>query len=89
MFETIIKNFLPRVVQDLLTSAAALLVAHGYITSSQEQGFIGSGFFLVMLVANYMIGQNRKVNAASAGASAVGGSLSPQVATLIAKGKAP
>ena len=86
----ILKSFAPRAVQDLITTAAALLAAHGYITpGAQEQRFIGASFFLVMLIVNYIIGQNRKADAAHAGANAVGASISTAEASAIAKGKTP
>jgi len=81
----LLKSFLPRIVQDILTSAAALLVAHGYIASSDVQGFVGSTFFLAMLIVNYVIDQSGKANAAAAGANTIGGALSPSQATAIAK----
>jgi hypothetical protein len=89
MLETLLKNFLPRIVQDILTSGAAVLVAHGYITTDQQQGLIGSAFFIAMLIINYVISQNRKANAAHAGANAVGASISAEQAATIAKGKIP
>ena len=89
MVETLLKNFLPRIVQDLVTSAAAILAAHGYIAASQEQAFIGSAFFLVMLAINYMLHTNRKADAATAGANAAGGAISSETALAIAKGKTP
>lgn len=89
MIETILKNFLPRIVQDLVTSAVAILAAHGYITQSQEQATIGSAFFLAMLVINYVLHTNRKADAAAAGAVAVGGAISSETALAIAKGKTP
>ena len=88
MLDTL-KVFLPRAVQDILTGLASILAAHGYINSSQEEQFIGAGFFLVMLVVNYFIAQSRKAAAATAGAAAVGAILSPASATLIAQGKSP
>lgn len=84
-----LKGFVPRAVQDLITSAAALLVAHGYITSSQEQGFIGSAFFLVMLAVNYFIAQSRKTAAVKDGAMYAGQVISNAEASAIVKGKTP
>lgn len=85
----ILKTFAPRAVQDLITAAAGIMVAHGYISASQEEGFIGSAFFLAMLVVNYFIAQNRRANAAIAGANAAGATITPATATAIAKGKTP
>lgn len=64
-------SFLPRAVQDLLTTLAGILVAHGYVTADQSQSFIGATFFLVMLVINYFIAKYRKNKAAVAGGLAV------------------
>lgn len=85
----LLKSFLPRVVQDILTSAAAILASHGVIAADQEQQFIGATFFLAMLIINYFVAMSRKANAAQAGAAAVGGILPPSTATAIAKGKTP
>jgi hypothetical protein len=89
MFETLIKNFLPRALQDVITTAVSLLAAHGYITQNDVQSTIGSLFFLGMLVVNYFIAQNRKSTAAVAGAAATGSYLAPADASAIAKGKTP
>lgn len=89
MFDTLIKNFLPRIAQDLITSLVALLAAHGYITADQTQSTVGSLFFLAMLGMNYALHTNRKANAAEAGANAAGGAIDRPTAIAIAKGKAP
>jgi hypothetical protein len=95
MFADLIKNMLPRVVQDLVTSAAALLVAHGFINADQTQGFIGSAFFIAMLIVNYFIANSRKAAAAQAGGMAVAAvsndiPTSPTVvATIIKESKTP
>lgn len=89
MFDTLIKSFAPRALQDLITSAVTLLAAHGYITHDQEQSTIGSLFFLGMLAVNYFIAQHRKTNAVQAGASAVGAFIPRADAANIAKGKTP
>ncbi len=88
MFD-LIKSLAPRIVQDLIMSAATLLVAHGYITASQSEGFVGSAFFIAMLVVNAAISHYRKADAAQYGASAVGGTLSQTTANAIAKGITP
>ena len=85
----LLKSLLPRVIQDLLTSGAAVLVAHGYLMASQSEAFVGSAFFLIMLVVNYSISQGRKADAATSGAAAVGGILAPSTAKAIAKGTHP
>ena len=86
----ILKAFAPRAVQDLITAFAGYLAAHGFLTAgSQEKGFIGSAFFLSMLIVNYAISHSRKANAAIAGANAVGASISSATASDIAKGKTP
>lgn len=84
MFD-ILKSFLPRAVQDLITAGVSCLAVHGYVTADQTQSLIGSLFFIVMLIANYFIAQARKENAAAAGANTVGGALTPSQATAIAK----
>jgi hypothetical protein len=86
---TILTSLLPRIVQDLITSAAAVLTAHGFLAAdgSQTQGFIGAAFFLVMLAFNYMLHLNHGATAATNGAAAVGGTISPSAAIEIAKGK--
>ena len=91
MFNTIITSMLPRIVQDLITSAAAILTAHGFLAAdgSQTQGFIGAGFFLVMLIINYGLHLDHGATAATAGAASVGAVISPTAAIEIAKGKTP
>lgn len=86
MFD-LIKSMLPRMVQDIITSAVTLLAAHGYITADQTQATIGSLFFLAMLVINWMIAQHRKTNAVVAGANATGSQITRADASAIAKGK--
>lgn len=82
----ILKAFAPRAVQDLITAFAGYLAAHGFLTAgSQEQGFIGSAFFLAMLIINYAISHSRQANAAIAGANTVGASISSTQASAIAK----
>jgi hypothetical protein len=89
MFDTLIKSFAPRAIQDLITSIAGILVAHGFMTADQTQGFIGSAFFLAMLIVNYFIAQHRKANAAQVGAAVAGADLPRSTALNIAKGKIP
>lgn len=91
MLDTFLNAVLPRLVQDVLTSLAAVLMGHGFLAAdgSQTQGFIGAGFFLVMLVVNYFVMQSHKQTIAANGAAAVGGVLSPLQASNIAKGKIP
>lgn len=48
----ILKAIAPRIVQDLITASATYLTAHGIITGSQTQDFIGAAFFLGMLIVN-------------------------------------
>lgn len=66
-----IKTLAPRLVQDLVTALAGYLAAHGYITADQTQSLIGAAFFIVMLIVNRIIGDNRKEKAAQAGGLAV------------------
>lgn len=47
-----LKSIIQSVVQDVATAGAAALAAHGWITSSDQQGLIGSVVFLVMLGVN-------------------------------------
>lgn len=89
MFQTLLTSFMPRVLQDVITSAAALLTAHGFMTADQQQGFIGAAFFLAMLIINYIMHLSHGKDAASAGANAAGGSITPATASAIAKGKTP
>lgn len=89
MFKTILTSLAPRIVQDLITSAAAVLTAHGYLIADDQQKFIGAAFFLVMLVVNYVLHLAHGADAAAAGANAAGGSITPETASAIAKGKTP
>lgn len=84
-----LKTFLPRAVQDILTGLASVLFAHGFLPdAASEEKFIGSTFFLSMLVINYFITQSRKGKAAIAGAASTGILLTPDVvSTAIAAGK--
>jgi hypothetical protein len=81
----LLKSLLPRIVQDVITSAAAILATHGYLAADQQQGFIGSAFFLIMLAVNYFLSQNRKANAAIVGANTVGAPMTYSTASAIAK----
>lgn len=54
-----INSIVARVAQDLLTSLAAWLAAQGFITHDQETGFVGSGFFLAMLLINIVLHKGR------------------------------
>lgn len=81
----LLKSLAPRIAQDLITSGAALLVAHGYITSNQQQDFIGAAFFLIMLVINSFLHLNRQMRAAEAGANTVGSALTAAQSMSIAK----
>jgi len=81
MWDYLIKSAIPRVVQDAVTAFAAYLATHGYITGDQTTGFIGSAFFLVMLLVNLIINQIRKHNAAIAGGAAVASAV-PQDISL-------
>jgi hypothetical protein len=89
MLKTIFTSLLPRLLQDLLVSAAALLTAHGYLDASDQQKFIGAAFFLSMLIINYVQHLKHGSNAATAGAEAVGGTITSLQASNIAKGKTP
>lgn len=48
----LLKSLAPRIIQDVVTTGAGYLAAHGYLAADQQQAFIGSIFFLVMLVVN-------------------------------------
>lgn len=89
MFTQIFTSMLPRILQDVITSAAALLTAHGFLAAdgSQTQGFIGAAFFLAMLIINYVLHLAHGSDAANAGAMMAGGTISPQAASAISKGK--
>lgn len=69
--EYILKNFLPRLVQDGVTAGVGILAAHGYVTADQTQSLVGSLFFIAMLVANRLIGDAQRNSAAIAGGLAV------------------
>lgn len=66
-----LKSFLPRAVQDIVTAGVGYLAAHGYVTADQTQSLIGSVFFIVMLIVNRLIANQRKTDAAIAGGLAV------------------
>lgn len=89
MFNTLLTSLLPRIVQDLITSSAALLTAHGFLAADDQQKYIGAAFFLVMLAINYVLHLSHGADAATAGANAAGGSIAPSTAYAIAKGKTP
>lgn len=70
-----------RLVQDALTSLAAYLATQGWLTAGdQEQAFIGSGFFLAMLVINAFLHKARAADNEVKGA---------QIAATLNKGKSP
>ena len=71
MWDYLLKSAIPRVVQDTVTALAGYLAAHGIISGDQTTGFVGSAFFLAMIVVNLMVNQIRKHNAAVAGGVAV------------------
>lgn len=65
-----LNSVITRIVQDVLTSLAAYLTASGFLTpGSQEQGFIGASFFLVMLVINIVLHKARAASNQMSGAS--------------------
>lgn len=50
-----LKAFAQSIVQDLVTAGAGLLTAHGWLAANQDQQFIGSAFFIVMLIVNAVL----------------------------------
>jgi len=63
MFTALIKNIASSVVRNLAVAAFGLLSAHGWATAADEQGVIGSVFFLCMLAVNAFV-HNQAVNTA-------------------------
>ena len=66
MLPTWMNSAVARLAQDLLTSLAAYLTAQGIITNDQQAGFVGSGFFLFMLLVNIVLHKIRGADAAVA-----------------------
>lgn len=58
-----------RIVQDLATTGAGYLAAHGFIGADQVQGTIGSVCFLAMLGINYLTHNVHSDTAYKAGAA--------------------
>jgi hypothetical protein len=63
------KSILQSVVQDVATSGAVALAGHGFITANQEQGFVGSVVFLVMLAVNAYLQRTQTAQPPNAPAS--------------------
>lgn len=73
LFSSIITSATSRAIQDLVTSGAGILAAQGWFDNAgDQQKFIGSAFFLVMLVFNHFTHKTHTEVAANSGATTKG-----------------
>lgn len=92
VFKNLLTSALGRFVQDLLVSLSGVMAAHGWFEQTgDDQKFIGSAFFLIMLTVNYFLHRSNASNNAKAGALAIAPDLPlnalKSIGAAAAKGK--
>lgn len=89
----LLKNVIPRFLQDAITAGVGYLTVHGYVTADQTQSLIGSLFFIALLIVNRLMGDSKLRKAEITGGMAVAAvsdnivASNPSVKQIIADSK--